>query len=75
MWEPPSGPVIGSPHFTAKGMGSAPGLGTKVTHAARHSLKKKKKEKENSTCAAKARRTHSWERLSKIASKIMFLIL
>lgn len=45
MWEPPSGPVIGSPHFTAEGMGSAPGLGTKVTHAARHSLKKERKKK------------------------------
>lgn len=45
MWEPPSGPVVRSPHFTAKRMGSAPGLGTKVTHAARHSLKKGKKKK------------------------------
>ena len=37
--------MVRTPHFTAKGMGSVPGLGTKITLATRHSFKKRKKKK------------------------------
>ena len=44
----PGGPVVKTPHFQGRGMGSIPGQGTKIPHAMQHgqkTLKKKFKKK------------------------------
>jgi len=43
LWEFPAGPVVRSPLYTARGMGSIPGQGKKIPQAALCGKKKKKK--------------------------------
>ena len=43
----PGNPVVKTPHFQCRGMGSIPGWGTKISHAVRVGKKKKKVPPEN----------------------------
>ena len=42
-WKFPGGPMVRTGAFTAQGLGSIPGEGTKIPQATQHSQKKKKK--------------------------------
>ena len=44
IWNFPGGPVIKTPHFQCRGMGSIPGWGTKIPRASAARPKKKKKK-------------------------------
>ena len=43
IWDFPCGPVVKTPGFQCRGMGSIPGQGTKIPQAARHRQKKQTK--------------------------------
>ena len=59
-WEFPGGPWWGLT-FTAGGLGSIPGQGTKIPQAAQYGLKKKKRRRKKKKNRQKEKRVYNWK--------------